>query len=170
MNAFVDFHCVYGRQVVRESNNGDASSVKPIEIPPPRPKRKPMHPYPRKLATPVKSGTLVPEKPTRSISPNMSMSEQKNQSPASVLSAHGSDALGTVDSSKRNGSASPVSPAGGGNSDGFVLSEPPNFILQDSSSLAQACVVRLPLLLLLFCFHDAARNFSCEITAYNSPV
>ncbi|XP_016474284.1 uncharacterized protein LOC107796078 isoform X2 [Nicotiana tabacum] len=127
-------------KVVRESNNGDASSVKPIEIPPPRPKRKPMHPYPRKLATPVKSGTLVPEKPTRSISPNMSMSEQKNQSPASVLSAHGSDALGTVDSSKRNGSASPVSPAGGGNSDGFVLSEPPNFILQDSSSLAQACV------------------------------
>ncbi|XP_019224959.1 PREDICTED: protein REVEILLE 1-like isoform X2 [Nicotiana attenuata] len=125
-------------KVVRESNNGDASSVKPIEIPPPRPKRKPMHPYPRKLATPVKSGTLVPEKSTRSISPNMSMSEQENQSPTSVLSAHGSDALGTADSSKRSGSASPVSPAGGGKSDGFVLSEPPNFILQDSSSLAQA--------------------------------
>ncbi|XP_016461216.1 protein REVEILLE 1 isoform X1 [Nicotiana tabacum] len=125
-------------KVVRESNSGDASSVKPIEIPPPRPKRKPMHPYPRKLATPVKSGTLVPEKLTRSISPNMSMSEQENQSPTSVLSAHGSDALGTGDSSKRSGSASPVSSAGGGNSDGFVLSEPPNFILQDSSTPAQA--------------------------------
>uniref|UniRef100_A0A251V529 Putative myb domain, plant, Homeodomain-like protein n=1 Tax=Helianthus annuus TaxID=4232 RepID=A0A251V529_HELAN len=36
-------------KVVRESTSGDASEVKPIEIPPPRPKRKPMHPYPRKL-------------------------------------------------------------------------------------------------------------------------
>ncbi|XP_059285730.1 protein REVEILLE 1-like isoform X1 [Lycium ferocissimum] len=118
-------------KVVRESNSGDASSVKPIEIPPPRPKRKPVHPYPRKLAIPVKSGTLVPEKSTRSLSPNMSTSEQENQSPTSVLSAHGSDALGS-------GSASPVSSAGGGNSGGFVLSETPNSILEDSSLPAQA--------------------------------
>ncbi|KAK4360894.1 hypothetical protein RND71_019846 [Anisodus tanguticus] len=125
-------------KVVRESNTGDASSVKPIEIPPPRPKRKPMHPYPRKLANPVKSGTPVPEKSTSSLSPNMSMSEHENQSPTSVLSAHGSDALGTADSSKRSGSTSPVSSAGGGDSGGFVLSEPPNSILEDSSSPAQA--------------------------------
>lgn len=125
-------------KVVRESNNGDASSAKPIEIPPPRPKRKPMHPYPRKLATPVKSGTPVPDKSPRSLSPNMSMSEQENQFPTSVLSVHGADALGMADSSKRSGSASPVSSAGGGNSGGFVLSEPPNSILVDSSSPTQA--------------------------------
>lgn len=125
-------------KVVRESNNGDVSSVKPIEIPPPRPKRKPMHPYPRKLAAPVKSATPVPEKSTGSLSPNMSLSEIENRSPTSVLSVHGSDAPGMVDSSRRRGSASPVSSAGGGNSGGFVLSEPPNSILEDSSSPAQA--------------------------------
>ncbi|XP_035843873.1 protein REVEILLE 1-like [Helianthus annuus] len=43
-------------KVVRESTSGDASEVKPIEIPPPRPKRKPMHPYPRKLSAPLKMG------------------------------------------------------------------------------------------------------------------
>ncbi|GJT17182.1 transcription factor, MADS-box [Tanacetum coccineum] len=42
--------------VVRESTSGNACEVKPIEIPPPRPKRKPMHPYPRKLSAPVKTG------------------------------------------------------------------------------------------------------------------
>lgn len=76
-------------QVVRESNNGDVSSVKSIEIPPPRPKRKPMHPYPRKLAIPVKSGTLAPEISKRSASPNLCLSETENQSPTSVLSALG---------------------------------------------------------------------------------
>ncbi|CAN4083721.1 unnamed protein product [Withania somnifera] len=65
------------------------------------------------------------------------MSEQENQSPTSVLSVHGADALGTADSSKRGSSASPVSSAVGGNSGGFVLSEPPNSILEDSSSPAQ---------------------------------
>ncbi|CAN4078421.1 unnamed protein product [Withania somnifera] len=125
-------------KVVRESNNGDSSSAKPIEIPPPRPKRKPIHPYPRKLASPVKSGTPVPEKSPMSLSPNMSMSERENQSPTSVLSVHDADALGMADSNKCGGSASPVSSAGGGNSGGFVLSEPPNSILEDSSSPAQA--------------------------------
>lgn len=131
-------------KVVRESNPGDANSVKPIEIPPPRPKRKPLHSYPRKLATPVKSGTPVPEKLTRSLSPNMSMSELENQSPTSVLSVHGSDALGMVDSSKHVGSASAVSSAGGENSGGFILSDPPNSILEDGSLPAQANATTTP--------------------------
>ncbi|MCD7446422.1 hypothetical protein HAX54_007734 [Datura stramonium] len=92
---------------------------KPIKIPPPRPRKR--YPYPRKLATPVKSGTPFLEKSMSSLSPNMSMSEQENQSPTSVLSVHGSDALGTVDSSKHRGSASPVSSAAGRNSGGFKL-------------------------------------------------
>ncbi|KAK4348043.1 hypothetical protein RND71_034382 [Anisodus tanguticus] len=110
-------------KVVRESNNGDVSSVKSIEIPPPRPKRKPVHPYPRKLAIPVKSGFLAAEKSKGCASPNLSPSESENQSPTSVLSAVGSDAFGTVDSSKPSESPSPVSSA-----------EPSDFILEETRS------------------------------------
>lgn len=121
-------------KVVRESNNGDESSVKSIEIPPPRPKRKPMHPYPRKMATPHKSGTLAPEKLKRSASPDFCISEPENQSPTSVLSALGSDAFGTVDSSKPSENSSPVSSAVAENSGDLVLSEPSDFILEERKS------------------------------------
>ncbi|KAA8547656.1 hypothetical protein F0562_004085 [Nyssa sinensis] len=106
-------------KVVHKSS-GDVSSVKPIEIPPPRPKRKPMHPYPRKLVSPVKTGTSL-SKEARSASPNVSISDQENQSPTSVLSAIGSDTLGTTDSNTPNGSISPVSSAVAVNSGGFLL-------------------------------------------------
>ncbi|KAG6385811.1 hypothetical protein SASPL_154692 [Salvia splendens] len=85
-------------KVAREANVGDGDCVKPVEIPPPRPKRKPMHPYPRKLVSPVKTGILIPE---RSVSPN--------QSPKSVLSVVGSEQSGGADSCMPNGSLSPVS-------------------------------------------------------------
>ncbi|XP_049385285.1 protein REVEILLE 1 [Solanum stenotomum] len=121
-------------KVVRESSNGDASSVKSIEIPPPRPKRKPMHPYPRKMATPLKSGTLASEKLKRSGSPDLYLSEPENQSPTSVLSAFGSDAFGTVDSTKPSEQSSPVSSAVAENSGDLVLSEPSDFIVEESRS------------------------------------
>lgn len=83
------------------------SSVKPIEIPPPRPKRKPVHPYPRKLVSPLKAGILIPEKLEGSAS--LSTPMQENLSPTSVLSVVGSD---QSDSFMPNGSsASPVSSA-----------------------------------------------------------
>ncbi|CAK9169792.1 unnamed protein product [Ilex paraguariensis] len=110
-------------KVVRESSSNDASSVKPIEIPPPRPKRKPMHPYPRKLVTPIKVGTQIPEQPTRSTSPNLSLSEEENHSPTSVLSAIGSDMLGSTGSTP-DGSPSPISSAAGDQPGGVFLSEP----------------------------------------------
>ncbi|XP_059297181.1 protein REVEILLE 1 isoform X2 [Lycium ferocissimum] len=121
-------------KVVRESNSGDVSSVESIEIPPPRPKRKPMHPYPRKMATQVKNGTLAPEKSKRSTSPDLCLSEQENQSPTSVLSARGSDAFGTVDSSKPSDSSSPVSSAVAENSGDLILSEPSDFMLEERRS------------------------------------
>ncbi|RZC74907.1 hypothetical protein C5167_050388 [Papaver somniferum] len=96
-------------KVVRESGSNDAGSVKPIEIPPPRPKRKPMHPYPRKMVSSAKKQTLVSEKLERSMSPNFSTSEQENQSPASVLSVVGSDAMGSSFSNTQSRSQSPVS-------------------------------------------------------------
>lgn len=94
-------------KVVRDSTNGDSGSVKAIEIPPPRPKRKPLHPYPRKLVSAVKSGTAAPEKSTLSISSNMSPSGEENQSPTSVLSAPSSDAPGATDSTTPESSESP---------------------------------------------------------------
>ncbi|KAJ6752657.1 PROTEIN REVEILLE 7-RELATED [Salix koriyanagi] len=56
---------------------------------------------------------LILENPLRSSSPNFSISEKENQSPTSVLSAVGSDALGSTDSDTLNHSLSPVSSAGG---------------------------------------------------------
>ncbi|KAF9683790.1 hypothetical protein SADUNF_Sadunf04G0050900 [Salix dunnii] len=99
-------------KVVRESGGGSTCSVEPIEIPPPRPKRKPTHPYPRKLTLSLEK-ELIPEKSPRSSSLNFSISEQVNQSPTSVLSAVGSDTLGSTDSDTPNHSLSPVSFGGG---------------------------------------------------------
>ncbi|KAK9074864.1 hypothetical protein SSX86_003183 [Deinandra increscens subsp. villosa] len=96
-------------KVVRESTSGDVSEVKPIEIPPPRPKRKPMHPYPRKLSAPMKTGGQH----ERSTSPNSSGSDQEHQSPTSVLSAGGSNIFGLGDSGSPNTGSSPVSSANG---------------------------------------------------------
>lgn len=96
-------------KVARESNNGDGSNSKQIEIPPPRPKRKPSHPYPRKVDALVKTGMSVPEKLTRSVSQDVS--EQETQSPTSVLSENHSDASARADSCTPDGSSSPVSSA-----------------------------------------------------------
>ncbi|EFH50080.1 myb family transcription factor [Arabidopsis lyrata subsp. lyrata] len=87
-------------KVAREATGGDGSSVEPIVIPPPRPKRKPAHPYPRKFGNDA-------DQTSRPVSP----SERDNQSPTSVLSTVGSEALGSLDSSSPNRSLSPVSSA-----------------------------------------------------------
>ncbi|KAK9285475.1 hypothetical protein L1049_024669 [Liquidambar formosana] len=126
-------------KVVRESSGSNTSSVEPIEIPPPRPKRKPMHPYPRKVVDALKKRTLVPEQPISSASPNSSISEQENQSPMSVLSAFGSDMLGSADSNHPNGSSSPVSSAAGVNPGGLLLSES-NPSAEENGSLSPVLV------------------------------
>ncbi|XP_074310672.1 protein REVEILLE 1-like [Silene latifolia] len=86
-------------KVVRETTNSNTSSTEPIEIPPPRPKRKPSHPYPRKHMLPTKKENSV-DKLARSVSPNPSICAERNQSPTSVLS---------VDSTELDGSPLPVS-------------------------------------------------------------
>jgi len=100
--------CFLFVQVVRESSNSSTTSLEPIEIPPPRPKRKPMHPYPRKVMPPPRKESPV-EQRGRSTSPHSSLSEQENQSPNSVLSAVVSDTVGSADSATPNGSPSPCS-------------------------------------------------------------
>ncbi|WZY80667.1 hypothetical protein YC2023_027051 [Brassica napus] len=79
-------------KVAREATGGsNEGSVEAIVIPPPRPKRRPMHPYPRKLGN------------------KGDHTERDNSSPTSVLSPVGSEALGSLDSHSPNRSLSPVS-------------------------------------------------------------
>ncbi|XP_008794529.2 uncharacterized protein LOC103710542 [Phoenix dactylifera] len=98
-------------KVVRESTGNSACTLQPIEIPPPRPKRKPLHPYPRKLGH--SSSKRIPilkqlEKPSLQIP---SANEQENGSPTSVLSAIGSDTLGLFFLNPPNSCTSPVASA-----------------------------------------------------------
>ncbi|KAK4843057.1 hypothetical protein QYF36_003348 [Acer negundo] len=90
-------------KVVRESNGSIESSIKSIEIPPPRPKRKPMHPYPRKSVDSFK-GTSASDK-----TPSPKALVFDNRSPTSVLSAFASDGLGSGVSDQQNGCSSPTS-------------------------------------------------------------
>ncbi|KAF8015030.1 hypothetical protein BT93_H0732 [Corymbia citriodora subsp. variegata] len=110
-------------KVVKDSTD---SKVEPIEIPPPRPKRKPMHPYPRKLLVhPTNKECLHQEQPIRSGSPNFSVSELENQSPMSVLSTLGSDGLGSSGASTPSGSSSPISSCDAACHASLSLFEPP---------------------------------------------
>ncbi|XP_065850419.1 protein REVEILLE 1 isoform X2 [Euphorbia lathyris] len=127
-------------KVVRESSGSNTNPAEPIEIPPPRPKRKPMHPYPRKMANPLNKEITIPEQPQRSSSPNFSVSEHENQSPTSVLSAVCSDALGSTDSNTPNCSLSPVSCAGGSHSADLTICEP-NLTPEDDGSRSAAMTI-----------------------------
>lgn len=98
--------CAY--QVVRETSTSNSISAEPIEIPPPRPKRKPSHPYPRKLVLPSRK-EMPMEHQARSTSPNSSFSEQDNHSPASVMSFVASDTIASADSATPKSSLSPIS-------------------------------------------------------------
>jgi SHAQKYF class myb-like DNA-binding protein len=92
-------------KVVRESSNSAESPIKPLEIPPPRPKRKPMHPYPRKSVDSLR-GSSTPNQPERSPPPNITVN---NGSPTSVLSAVASEMFESVYSEQHNGCCSPNS-------------------------------------------------------------
>ncbi|KAL6873535.1 hypothetical protein ACP4OV_013617 [Aristida adscensionis] len=105
-------------KVVREPEASNA-----IEIPPPRPKRKPLHPYPRKCAN--SSTTANPAIGQSKLAPisSSSGSEQENGSPVSVLSAMQSDAFGSSVSNPSTGCTSPVSSDDGINAPAPVSGE-----------------------------------------------
>lgn len=94
-------------QVARDSGNDGDESLNAIDIPPPRPKKKPLHPYPRKMADSSIANKAVSGQPERSPSPNASGRE--SCSPDSVLPAIG---LGIAEYSvaeQQNSRFSPVS-------------------------------------------------------------
>ena len=96
-------------QINRDTDGNDTTMVETIEIPPPRPKRKPIHPYPRKLVEIAKNEISNLEQPLRSNSLVSLDFGQENNSPKSVLSAVASETLGFSDSDTPAGSLSPVS-------------------------------------------------------------
>ncbi|XP_047160499.1 protein REVEILLE 2-like [Vigna umbellata] len=96
-------------KVLRDPTGNVTNRAESIEIPPPRPKRKPMHPYPRKLVETPNKETSIPEQLKKSGSLKSSDFDQENQSPKSVLSGAGSDILSSSDSDTPNESMSPVS-------------------------------------------------------------
>ncbi|RAL53010.1 hypothetical protein DM860_016245 [Cuscuta australis] len=107
-------------KVARETEGSDGISSNPIEIPPPRPKRKPLHPYPRKQVTPVAGPTLE---------------KRETQSPASVLSPLSSEGEEMTNSGLNGSSPHPVSPALGEESSCLVIpSEQCNLAVEGSRS------------------------------------
>ncbi|RDX67734.1 Protein REVEILLE 1, partial [Mucuna pruriens] len=110
-------------KVLREPTGNITHRVESIEIPPPRPKRKPMHPYPRKLVETPNKEISIPEQLMKSSSLKSSDFDLENQSPKSVLSAVGSDSLGSSDSDTPNGSLSPMSSISGVHTSGFTHAE-----------------------------------------------
>ncbi|XP_027359564.1 protein REVEILLE 7-like isoform X2 [Abrus precatorius] len=95
-------------KVVRESEGSAESSIQPINIPPPRPKRKPLHPYPRKSVDSFK-GHTVPNETEIFPSTNMLVAEKDTRSPTSVLSTVGSEAFGSAFSEQTTRCLSPNS-------------------------------------------------------------
>ncbi|CAL9202620.1 protein REVEILLE 1-like isoform X1 [Musa acuminata AAA Group] len=103
-------------KVVRESGSGDSTgTLKAIEIPPPRPKRKPVHPYPRKLGNLLNKGTPALKQLQRPPLQISAICEHENRSPTSVLSAVGSETLESTLSNGQMGCSSPVTSAAGSN-------------------------------------------------------
>lgn len=65
--------------------SAEASTV-PVDIPPPRPKRKPLHPYPRKLVETPNKTNQFPTLLENGASTNMKTSDREVHSPITVLS------------------------------------------------------------------------------------
>ncbi|CAL0323900.1 unnamed protein product [Lupinus luteus] len=95
-------------KIVRESDSSAETSIQPIDIPPPRPKRKPLHPYPRKSIGSLK-GHSIPSESGLSPSSKLLVSEKDTHSPTSMLSAFTSEAFGQSFSEQTNRCVSPNS-------------------------------------------------------------
>ncbi|KAL5225361.1 hypothetical protein ABZP36_012000 [Zizania latifolia] len=86
-----------------------------IEIPPPRPKRKPLHPYPRKCANSSTAANPATGQTKPAPVSSSSVSDQENGSPMSVLSGMQSDAFGSSVSNPSTRCTSPMSSDDGNN-------------------------------------------------------
>ncbi|XP_051136648.1 protein REVEILLE 1-like isoform X1 [Andrographis paniculata] len=112
-------------KVTRDSGGIDVDgSLNPIDIPPPRPKKKPSHPYPRKAVDSAK--TKVVTSILVEGSADISVSERDSYSPTSVLSTVGSDNLECTGAGMSKSCLSPVSNAADALSSNLLNSENDN--------------------------------------------
>ncbi|KAL6633764.1 hypothetical protein ACP70R_026435 [Stipagrostis hirtigluma subsp. patula] len=109
-------------KVVRESSGSSSGpgTAPAIQIPPPRPKRKPAHPYPRKVdggAAAKKHAPALKQLEKRPLRMQSSLREQDDGSPTSVLTvaqtALQAEALDGVFSNSSSGGRSPAPSAAG---------------------------------------------------------
>ncbi|PHT79271.1 hypothetical protein BC332_32081 [Capsicum chinense] len=98
--------CNPGLMVARDSVNDGDESLNAIDIPSPRPKKKPLHRYPRKMVDSLVANKAVSGQPESSPSPNVS--GRKSRSPDSVLLAIGSGVSEYPVSEQQNSRFSPA--------------------------------------------------------------
>ncbi|KAL6524586.1 ER-phagy receptor 1 [Orobanche hederae] len=96
-------------KVTKDLCTDGGGSYNPIGIPPPRPKKKPLHPYPRKSKTTCSINTKVVISRQVEGSTEESVSGRENCSPTSVLSALGSNNLESPVFENHNSRLSPTS-------------------------------------------------------------
>lgn len=85
-----------------------AVSLISIEIPPPRPKKKPLHPYPRKVADILMKRSVVSDPPDGSFPKDVSLNDMENLSPTSFLPTIDSDPISYAVSELNTHSLSPI--------------------------------------------------------------
>ncbi|KAH6770518.1 hypothetical protein C2S52_015321 [Perilla frutescens var. hirtella] len=95
-------------KVTRDSSADAEGSSSPIEIPPPRPKKKPLHPYPRKTVDRANMEVTVSHQ-LEGLSDDVSVAKRENYSPTSVFSAIGSDNLESTVAEMHKSRVSPAS-------------------------------------------------------------
>ncbi|KAL0356408.1 UNVERIFIED_CONTAM: protein REVEILLE 1 [Sesamum radiatum] len=103
-------------KVTRDPCVDAEGSLSPIEIPPPRPKKKPLHPYPRKTVDPANTEGMVPNQVGGTTE---SAAERENYSPTSVFSAIASCATDALSANDNEYATSNISSK---EEDGFHLS------------------------------------------------
>ncbi|CAN4087857.1 unnamed protein product [Withania somnifera] len=131
-------------KVARDSGTDGDESLSAIDIPPPRPKKKPMHPYPRKMADSPVNNKAVSGQPERSPSPNLS--ERDSCSPDSVLSAIGSGVTEYPAAEKQKSCFSPASCTTDAQSANIISAENDDeSMTSNSSSLEEIHVALKPL-------------------------
>ncbi|OEL24179.1 Protein LHY, partial [Dichanthelium oligosanthes] len=111
-------------KVVRESSgsNSAVGAAPAIQIPPPRPKRKPAHPYPRKVDSAAKKHAPAFKQLEKPPLRMQSLPDQDDGSPTSVLTTARTvvraEALGSVFANSSSGSRSPAPSATGSDEHG----------------------------------------------------
>ncbi|CAM8992608.1 unnamed protein product [Rhodiola kirilowii] len=119
-------------KVIKDGAISADTSTEPIEIPPPRSKRKPLHPYPRKLVEAPKKTQMCPGLKENRTSTTLKRLEREAHSPISVLSPEGYQIY--ISQAKEQGSGCVSRTSSGSNLSHVVENNSP---IKDESTLGK---------------------------------